>query len=135
MTDALQGKEMVTPFVSMRIEGNIMFCEYADDLHLSIEVARACVESRIFFSRGKSFFLSVDMRGVKSTTKEARTYLATMGTTLASAGALITGSALNRALGNIFLKIDRPAIPAKLFTSEEKARKWLMKLQEEMVAH
>jgi hypothetical protein len=69
------------------------------------------------------------MRGIKSTTKEARRYLATIGATLVMAGALITGSPLNRALGNIFLTIDKPSVPTKLFTSETKALEWLNSLR------
>lgn len=126
MTLATLEDQLVTPYVSLRIEEDIMYCKYTDNLHVSLEVARACVESRIFFSKGKEFLVLVDMRGVKSTTKEARRYLATMGTTLVKAGALITGSPFNRALGNIFLKIDKPPVPAKLFSSEEKAKSWLI---------
>jgi len=117
--------EMVTPYVTMRIEGDIMYCRYADNLHVSLDVARAVVESRIYFAKGRSFPLLVDMRGIKSTTREARTYLATIGCTLVTAGALITGSVFNRTLGNIFLTIDKPLVPSKLFTSEDKARTWL----------
>lgn len=75
----------------------------------------------------------IDMKGIKSTTREARTYMATVGATLVKAAALITGSAINRTIGNIFLKIDRPPVPLKLFTSEEKARKWLRQFVEEPV--
>ncbi len=114
-------------YISMWIKEGILYGKYADNLHLSLEIAKACVERRIFFSQGKSYALLVDMRGIKSTTKQASRYLATIGTTLVKAAALITGSAMNRALGNIFLTIDKPAVPTKLFTSEEKAREWLLK--------
>ena len=82
-------------------------------------------EARLFFSKGKSSILLVDMRGIKSTTKAAREYMATIGVTLVKACALITGSGFNRTLGNIFLTIDKPAVPTKLFTDEGKARAWL----------
>jgi hypothetical protein len=51
--------------------------------------------------------------------------MATIGATLVKACALITGSGFNRTLGNIFLTIDKPAVPTKLFTDEGKAREWL----------
>lgn len=116
-----------SPYITMWIEENIICCKYADDLHVSLEVAKSCVEGRIFFSKGKSYPLLIDMRGIKSVTKDARTYLASIGATLVTAGALITGSPLNRTIGNIFLTIDKPPVPTKLFTSEQKARQWLMK--------
>lgn len=117
----------------MWMDNGILCARYEPDLHLSLDVAKACVEARIFFSKGEAYPLLVDMKGIKSTTKEARTYMATMGATLVKAGALITGSAINRTIGNLFLKIDRPPVPLRLFTSEEKARIWLRQFVEEPV--
>lgn len=102
-----------------------MCCKYADDLHVTMEVARSVVDARIVFSKGKRYPVLVDMKGVKSSTGAARKYLATTGATLVTVGALITGSALNKTIGNLFLKIDMPPVPTKLFTNEEKARAWL----------
>ncbi len=119
-------KEMMdTPYASMWMEGGILYCKFAHDLHVSLDVARACVELRIFFSKSKSYPLLIDMRGIKSTTRESRKYMATVGSTLVTAGALITGSRFNTTIANIFLTIDKPPVPTKLFTSEEKARQWL----------
>ena len=117
------------PYVTMWIDGPIMYCKYVDDLHLSLEVAKTCVEGRIYFSKGKSFPLFIDMTGIKSTTREARKYMASMGATLVTAAALITKSPVSRTIGNIFLKIDKPQVPLKLFTSEEKAREWLTQFE------
>ena len=115
-----------TPFISFWMdEDGFLCCRYAEDLHLSLDVAVSVVESRIFFAKGNSYPLLIDMRGIKSTTKKARQYMATIGATLVKAGALITGSALNRTLGNIFLTIDKPLVPTKLFTDEVSARQWL----------
>ena len=100
---------------------------------MTLDVAKACVESRIFYSGNKPFPLLVDMRGIKSVTRDARLYMSTVGATLVKGAALITGSAVNRTIGNIFLKIDRPPVPLKLFTSEEKAREWLKQFVEEPV--
>jgi hypothetical protein len=114
-----------TPFIDFWIENNVLYCRYAKDLHLSLDVAKFCVESRIFFTKGKNYAILVDMRGIKSTTREARHYLATIGATCVKAAALITGSPWNRTLGNIFLTIDKPPVPLKLFTEKEKALEWL----------
>lgn len=116
---------MDTPHLSMWMDGEFLCARYAADLHLSLDVAKACVEARIFFTKGLAFPLLIDMRGIKSTTREARLYMASVGATLVKAAALITGSSVNRTIGNIFLKIDRPPVPLKLFISEVKARQWL----------
>ena len=112
-------------YITMWMEENILCARYADNLHMTLEIAKSCVGARVFFSKGQSYALLVDMKGIKSVTPEARKYMASLGTLMVKAGALITGSALNRTIGNIFLAIDKPPVPTKLFTSEEKAREWL----------
>lgn len=123
--DEISTEKTETPYITMWINDNILCCRYANDLHVSLEVAKSCVEARIFFSKGKSYPLLIDMKGVKSSTWAARQYLATIGATRVTAGAMITGSRLNRTLGNAFLILDRPRVPTKLFTNELKAREWL----------
>lgn len=120
-----QSGKFESPYLTLWMEGGMLFGRYAPDLHLSLAVAKACVEARIFYSKGQAYPLLVDMKGIKSTTREARRYMATIGATLVTAAALITGSAINRTIGNIFLKIDRPSVPLKLFTDEQKAMEWL----------
>lgn len=114
-----------TPYITFWMDQGFLCCRYADDLHLSHEVAVFVVESRIFFAKGEGYPLLIDIRGIKSTTRKARQHMATIGATLVKGAALITGSAINRTLGNIFLKIDRPPVPIKLFTNEASAREWL----------
>jgi hypothetical protein len=119
-------KKVVTPYITLWMDDEGFLCaRYADGLHLTLETATSIVESRIFFAKGNSYPVLVDMRGIKSTTKKAREYMATMGSTLVIAGALITGSPWNRTLGNLFLTIDKPQVPTRLFTNELNARLWL----------
>lgn len=127
LTLATAEHKIETPHIQLWMEDEILYCKYAQNLHMNLNVAKFCVEARIFFSKGKSFPLLIDMRGIQSTTSEARQYMATVGATLVTAAALVTGSAFNNALGNVFLKINKPPIPIKLFTDQEKARLWLSK--------
>lgn len=112
-------------YATFWIDRGILYCKYADGLHLSLQVARAIVEERIAFSKGRPYPVLVDMKGIKSSTGAARKFMATNGTMMVVAGALITGSRLNKALGNLFLKIDMPPVPTRLFTQEYKAVAWL----------
>jgi len=120
-----------SPYISIHWEDELLVCQYARNLHLSLEVAKQCVEGRIFFSKGKNCLLLVDMTGIKSTTREARHYMATIGTTQVIAAALITGSTLNRALANLFLTVNKPQVPTRLFTNPEKAKQWLRQFKPE----
>lgn len=112
-------------YVTMWMDDNMLCGRYANDLHMNLEIAKTCVEARLTFSQGESFALLIDMRGIKSVTPDARKYMAGVGSILVKAAALITGSPLNRTIGNIFLAIDQPPVPSRLFTDEQKARQWL----------
>ena len=119
-------QKVETPYITLWLDDEGFLCgQYANDVHLTLDIAISIVESRIYFAKGRSYRLLIDMRGIKSTTRDARKYMATIGATLVTAGALITGSPINRALGNIFLTIDKPLVPTKLFTNETSARQWL----------
>lgn len=125
-THTEERERMETPYMTMWMEDDFICCKYNNDLHVTLEVAKACVEIRLYFSRGKKYPLLIDMTGIKSSTQDARVYLASVGTTLVKAGALIVGSAISKALGTMFLTVDKPPIPCRLFTNREKAKLWLM---------
>jgi len=123
----LNNRMLHTPYMTLRNEQNILFCTYADNLVIDLEVARHCVNNRLRFSKGVSYPLLVSLKGVRSVNKEARDYLAEEGSRLIKAGALIISSPLTRILGNIFLSINKPSSPARLFTDEAEAITWLKK--------
>lgn len=114
-----------TQYVKIWKEDNILYCVFADKLNVDLEIAIHCVKERIAFSQGKSYPCLIDMTGVLSMTKEVREYMATEGAKLVKAGALLTRSALSKMLGNLFLSINKPPIPTKLFTDAEAAKDWL----------
>jgi hypothetical protein len=107
------------------IRNSILYCQYATGLHLSLPVAKSSVELRIFFSKGKSYPVLIDMTGVRSTSADAEQYLSAIGLTLVTANALITESPLKRIAGNLLLSVSKPMIPTRLFTSEARAQVWL----------
>lgn len=76
--------------------------------------------------QGKSSFtLLVDTRKIKSITKEARDHFSLNGReSRVVAFAIIIGSPLSRVIGNFFMGLNKPRVPVKLFTNEEKALTW-----------
>ncbi len=69
----------------------------------------------------------VDMRGVRSQTREARQYFASAEAEKATlAVALLIGSPMSRVLANFFLRFTSQRIPVALFTDEAAAIAWLM---------
>ena len=72
----------------------------------------------------------VDMRGVRSQTREARQYFAgPEAEAMSIAVALLIGSPVSRVLANFFLRLTRQRVPTALFTDEATASAWLMEHQ------
>jgi hypothetical protein len=73
----------------------------------------------------KALFL-IDARRAGRMTLEARRFLACdEATKNIRALAILADSPVSRVVGNFFLKIDRPKVPARLFGSETDAVRWL----------
>jgi hypothetical protein len=73
----------------------------------------------------------VDMRGVRSQSREAREYFAASAAAenATLAVALLIGSPVSRVLANFFLRFTTQRIPVALFTEEAAAIAWLMEHQ------
>jgi len=78
-----------------------------------------------FFS-GKKFPLLVDARDVKSLNREARRHFSIDGreTKITSFGIMVK-SPLSRVIGNFFMGLNKPSVPARLFDDEIQAVDWL----------
>lgn len=78
------------------------------------------------FYKDKKFPLLVDARSVKTMSREARSYLSTNGReTNINSFAVMVKSPLSRVIGNFFMGLNKPKVPAKLFDDEKEAIKWL----------
>ena len=69
--------------------------------------------------------LLTDGRNVKSSTREARMRYTAELPRIVSAMAVLVGSPASRVTGNIYLAVNKPSFPTRLFTSEEEALVWL----------
>lgn len=68
----------------------------------------------------------VDLRELRSMTRECRKYFAGPETAAAeAAAALLVVSPVGRAVGNFFMGLNKPLVPTRLFTSEPEAMVWL----------
>jgi hypothetical protein len=74
----------------------------------------------------------IDLSGVVGMDREARTLFSGPPTaSLSTAAAIITASALSRVVGSLMIGLNRPTFPARLFTTDVEARKWLLKFPPE----
>jgi hypothetical protein len=107
------------------LEDRIVVAHVAD-LVQTVEDARENLEvvSRLAAPDCKPFL--ADIRLAKPLMPEVRrVYMGERLGAFAAMGMLVRATPLGRTMGNIYLKIARPAIPSKLFTEESKALSWL----------
>lgn len=78
-------------------------------------------------ARGKPRPLLVDITNVRTISKKAREeYVLPGNKEIITAVALITTSNVGRMVGNLFMTLNKPAMPMKMFTNADNAREWLL---------
>lgn len=78
--------------------------------------------------KNEKFPLLVNSTQIKSMSREARKYLAvTDRSTHISAFAVVVESFLSTIIVNFFFRFNKTGVPARMFTNEEAALKWLEK--------
>lgn len=122
-----------TSDVFYSIEDGILFCSYKEHLVIDLETAKRIVHDRIVFTKGISFPILIDFSNMKSSTKEARDYMNSPegGLKGLTCGAFIGGNALATLFINLYLKINKPTIPAQFFAKREDAIQWLNTVKKE----
>jgi hypothetical protein len=117
-----------TPYVLYEIKDNILVATYKKGVKVNLEIARKIVSDRRQFLGNKSVPVMVINQGVLSMDKEARDYLSSAEANVGlKAGAIIMDSVFTSILSNFFLSVSKPNIPARMFTNQEQAMKWLRK--------
>ena len=105
---------------------DIIIARYRAGAEETLDDARANVALCLQRNAGRRRPLLVDLRGAKSQSAEARAYMAgPEGLKVSQAVGLLIGSPVSRVLGNLYLRLNKPPIPTRLFTSEEEALAWL----------
>lgn len=115
-----------TRYAKYSVENDIMHIIYTPNLIITLDVAKDIVSNRIKFSGGNRIALFFDIRGLASIDTASRKYFASPeAVDNVSAGAFWVESQFSKLAGNIFIKIDKPLVPTKLFTDNVKALLWL----------
>lgn len=115
-------------FCRMWVSNGIIFIEYKPRLVMNIDIAKQIVKDRLTVSNGVTRPMFLDGRGFVSMDRATMKYYKTKETIqYVSSAAFISGSALSTLAGNIFLSLEKPLIPTKLFTDEDRALEWLEK--------
>lgn len=117
--------ELTCFFTWMGADG---ICRTVTKPNAEIDVPEALENSAAVtgFFTDRKFPLLVDARNIRSMTKEARKHFSTNNReTKILCFALMVNSPLSRVIGNFFMGINKPQVPARLFADENEAIEWL----------
>jgi hypothetical protein len=114
-------------------DDDILFFKYAPRLEMTIDVAKAIVQSRLDYCQGVPSYMVIDATNIKSATKEARDYMNSRegGLKGVLGGAFLSNNVMATLAINLFLKVSNLPVPAKFFTDKGEAIKWLRKIRNE----
>ena len=110
-----------------------IFGVYSPKLVIDINIAKELVDNRLDYTHGKPVYTMIDFTNVKSVTKEARDYMNNPqgGLKALLGGAFLSNNVVATLFINLYLKVNNPSIPAKLFTNKAEAIHWLNKIKAE----
>lgn len=98
---------------------------------IRLEDAEGNTETVISLSKGSNFPILVDLREIKSISKEARDHFSMRGRKPnVTAIAMLVNSPVSKIIGNFFLGLNKPTVPTRLFTSQREAKNWISKISE-----
>jgi hypothetical protein len=110
-----------------KLEDDVISFTYTPKLEIDIAMARELVSNRLEYCKGRPYFALIDFSNVKSVTKEARDYMNDPDGGLKGilGGAFLSDNAVSTLFINLYLRINKPVVPAKFFTKREDALAWL----------
>lgn len=98
---------------------------------ITLEIAKIVVDERLKITAHNKYPFLIHMKSVKESTKEARDFLATGQACLdISVAAFYVDSILENVIANLFIYLNKPTVPTKIFRDVAKAREWLEKHKE-----
>jgi hypothetical protein len=115
-------------FVSLEIKEGVLICTYREGLKVNLQIAQSIVEYRLAFTKNKSMPIMILNQGVASIDKKARDFFSSAeGIRGLKAAALVLKTPFGSFLANFLISVTKPAMPAKIFSTEEAAMLWLKK--------
>jgi hypothetical protein len=103
-----------------------VFTRVRSGAQIQLQDAKDNTAKVIEVSGGSNYPILVDLREIKSISKEARDHFSMRGRKPnVTAIAMLVSSPLSRIIGNFFLGLNKPTVPTRLFTSEEEGILWM----------
>lgn len=123
-------KSLDTLYVRYELQDDLLIGTYKKGLKINLEMAKEIVKTRLEFTDHRPVVVLVLNQGVVSMDKKARDFLSSdEGVRGCIAGAIVLDSPVGSFLGNFFLSVSKPKIPARTFSKKEAALKWLQQFR------
>ncbi len=111
--------------VTVELENGILISIWKSSF-VDLTIAKQVVKERLEVDPNKKYPALIKIKAIKESTKEARDFLASEeGCSGLSAGAICVNSILENVIATLFIYLNKPIIPTKVFSDEQKAKEWL----------
>lgn len=111
------------------IEEGILNFIYKPNIILDLNEAKAVVKARLRLQQGKTYPILCDIRQLKFSSKAAREYMAVTGCLKALAIAFVMEEAYSGTMVTAFMKISKPTVPTRAFTTTAEALSFLKRFK------
>ncbi len=111
------------------IEDGILFFIYQPNIHLSLQLAKDAVTRRLSVQKDKAYPVFCDVRGLASSDKVARDYLAREGSVLVKAVSFLAKDYISLRIIKFYMSNDIHGIPSRIFTQSYHALKFLQQFK------
>lgn len=131
-------REVSNGMVKFWIEDGILFNKVIKKgILLDIPMCKEIVELRHKISDGKPQYFLYDMENLNDFTTESKNYFAIYGQNYIQSAAVLVYSSFQKFSINLWIKIKKPKVPMRVFTSKEQALHWLktQKMKNERETH
>jgi hypothetical protein len=105
-------------------EDGILYVDVFPNAEVTLDTARKSSELRAQLAGSKARPMLIDMSKIKSMTREARNHYSKAGRNVLAL-ALVVKSPVSKVIGNLFLGLNKPSYPVRLYISKSEAIEWL----------
>lgn len=113
-------------YARYRIKDGVLYFDYKQNVVIQLKDAIKIVADRIKLQQGRPFPVLCRTQGIHKMDKAARWCLATEGSKLTTAVALISDHPLSQLLANIYLISTSPPVRTKIVSNEKEGMEFLL---------
>ena len=122
----MQSNFIENDFCKQWLDDEMLYCIFRPYLEIDINVVKKCVTDRKILTAGISYKMFADVKNLRYFTSEAKEYFASSeGSAGLEAIAFLVNTQIEKFIIRLFIEVNRPPIPCKIFSGKEEALEWL----------